>query len=207
MARKRLTREERKQETRTHLLEAGAEVFAQAGFHGASIDQIADTAGFTKGAFYAHFDTKESLFLALFEEKMQAEVGTLDEMMGEEPSLEQFIEIMAAQFESDWEESKSWDLLKLEFLLYALRNESIRRPFADMINNTINRLAKDISPLITEQVNKKWTAERIVWAVLSLESGMALYQYMAKEDMPSHLFEQVLRELLNSNEDSSNETL
>lgn len=71
MTRRRLTQEERKQETRQLLLESAAKTFAQLGFHGASVDKIAEFAGFSKGAVYAHFQSKEELFLAILEQQMK----------------------------------------------------------------------------------------------------------------------------------------
>ncbi|WP_328824288.1 helix-turn-helix domain-containing protein [Metabacillus schmidteae] len=53
--RKRLTQKERKEITRKLLLESAVEIFAKFGFHGASVDKIADHAGFSKGAVYGHF--------------------------------------------------------------------------------------------------------------------------------------------------------
>src|SRR4051794_40450872 len=59
----RWTQERRRQHTRDLLLDAAEEVFAAKGFDGASLDEIADTAGFTRGAIYKHFANKEELFL------------------------------------------------------------------------------------------------------------------------------------------------
>ena len=61
----RWTRERRLEHTRSLLLDAAEEVFAEKGFGAATLDDIAHTAGYTKGAIYKHFATKEDLFLAL----------------------------------------------------------------------------------------------------------------------------------------------
>jgi AcrR family transcriptional regulator len=63
----KLTPERRREQTRNALLDAAAEVFARRGFAGASLDEIAETAGFTRGAIYKHFDDKEDLFFALMD--------------------------------------------------------------------------------------------------------------------------------------------
>src|SRR5256885_16749950 len=70
----RLTPERRRALTREHLLAAAAEVFAERGFHGATLDQIADAAGFSKGAVYSNFSSKDELFLALIKEQGAAMV-------------------------------------------------------------------------------------------------------------------------------------
>src|SRR5438045_446117 len=61
----RWTRERRLEHTRSLLLDAAHEVFAEKGFMAASLDDIASVAGYTKGAIYKHFATKEDLFLAV----------------------------------------------------------------------------------------------------------------------------------------------
>ncbi|MGF6780147.1 TetR family transcriptional regulator [Paraburkholderia sp. GAS334] len=63
----RLTREESRALTRQKLFAAAAKVFARDGFGAASIDRIVDEAGFTKGAFYSNFASKEDIFLQLVE--------------------------------------------------------------------------------------------------------------------------------------------
>src|SRR5580698_9295265 len=67
MAIEPLTPERRRRQTRDHLLDAAAQVLAERGFHGASLDEVAAAAGFTKGAVYSNFKNKEDLFLALLE--------------------------------------------------------------------------------------------------------------------------------------------
>jgi AcrR family transcriptional regulator len=69
----KLTPERRRELTRTALIDSARHAFAQKGFEGASLDEIAADAGFTRGAIYKHFDNKEDLFLAVmanFNERM-----------------------------------------------------------------------------------------------------------------------------------------
>src|SRR6266568_6891513 len=63
----RLTREEKKAQTRERLIEAAAKVFAEKGFAATSLDEVADTAGLTKGAVYSNFENKEDLVRAVLE--------------------------------------------------------------------------------------------------------------------------------------------
>lgn len=67
------TRKERQAETRRRLLAAAARVFAAKGYHGASVSEIARTAGFTTGALYANFGSKEQLFIDLIDEHLAAQ--------------------------------------------------------------------------------------------------------------------------------------
>src|SRR3712207_3440591 len=65
------TRRQQRSETRAALLEAAARVFARQGFHRASVEAVADAAGFSTGAVYSNFAGKEDLFLALYEERIE----------------------------------------------------------------------------------------------------------------------------------------
>ena len=61
----RVTRSERKARTRASCSLAARTVFLRRGFHGASLDEIAEEAGYTKGAVYSNFAGKDDLYLAL----------------------------------------------------------------------------------------------------------------------------------------------
>src|SRR5947209_1799462 len=82
-------RDEQKALTRARLLAAAEEVFAQRGFHGASVEEIAREAGATTGALYSNFAGKEDLFLALFEESTAAQVREYGELFSAGETLEQ----------------------------------------------------------------------------------------------------------------------
>src|SRR6516225_6093976 len=69
--------------TREHLLQAAAVVFARDGFHGASLDDVAATAGFTKGAVYSNFKSKEDLFLAVLDERIERQLAAVTGVVGD----------------------------------------------------------------------------------------------------------------------------
>src|SRR5687768_16952449 len=58
-------------ETRQQLLEGAARVFARRGLHGTSVEEVSEEAGFSRGALYSNFESKEDLFLALWEERIE----------------------------------------------------------------------------------------------------------------------------------------
>jgi AcrR family transcriptional regulator len=81
----RLTRAEAQARTRRRLLESGARVFARKGFAAATIEEIAERAGFTRGAFYANFDDKGDLFLSILEEQTAAAMRSVGEAVAGAP--------------------------------------------------------------------------------------------------------------------------
>ena len=83
MATTRVTRSERKARTRDELLVAARKVFLRRGFHGATLEEIADEAGYTKGAVYSNFDSKEGLFLALYERRVDRAVAEMERRLAD----------------------------------------------------------------------------------------------------------------------------
>ncbi len=123
-----LTPDRRRAMTRQHLLDAAAIVFAKRGFHGATIDEIASYAGFTKGAVYSNFKNKDDLFLALLDQRVSREHALMSEALERAPDedstpiaeVEQRLQLGSAYWDDDF------TTLYLEFILYARRNPEAR---------------------------------------------------------------------------------
>ena len=123
-----LTPERRRQQTREHLLAAAAEVFAERGFHGATLDEVAAVAGFTKGAVYSNFKNKEDLFLALFKANYDREMDALRGVLAasEAPPEDRISEFVALIRDQTARAGRNFNLLYQEFSLYAARNPVVR---------------------------------------------------------------------------------
>jgi AcrR family transcriptional regulator len=126
----RLTRAERKSQTREALLDAGLAVFLRDGFHGASLDRVAAEAGFTKGAVYAHFTAKADLFLAILERRVDLRVLAQDTVGGHAQSYDELVRQAAEQWGAVMREDRAWSLLLLEFWTFAARDEELRERVA-----------------------------------------------------------------------------
>lgn len=107
------------------LLKAARRIFARDGFEAARIDEIAAAAGHTRGAFYAHFKTKEELFLALVEQQSSQHVKTvlrlLETCRTDAERIHALREYYAARLAD-----RQWSILMIEFKLYALRHPKLR---------------------------------------------------------------------------------
>ncbi|MGP0101847.1 MAG: TetR family transcriptional regulator [Solirubrobacteraceae bacterium] len=135
MPRGQFDRSERKAATRARLLEAAARVYARSGFAGATLDEVAGEAGFTKGAVYAHFGSKENLLLALLQEHLTGQIAE---------QLELFDRVRSDRERATWERplagSDSWmrrlgedpDPFRLfvELWSYAQRDADLRERLA-----------------------------------------------------------------------------
>src|SRR3712207_4648784 len=83
MARQRLTRAEKQAQTRDRLVDAAARVFARRGFHAASVEEIAEEAGYSHGAVYSNFSGKEELFIAVYEHRVASRVGDVTALVAD----------------------------------------------------------------------------------------------------------------------------
>ena len=127
-----LTPERRRALTRRHLLDAAAVVFAKEGFHGASIDAIAAAAGFTKGAIYSNFRSKDDLFLELLDDRLSRQFALVETVLEDAPPLTPDDQ-QARMGDFVWSnlENDDWTLLYLEFVVYAARNPEARAKLAE----------------------------------------------------------------------------
>jgi AcrR family transcriptional regulator len=124
---KRLTREESRAETRRRLVDAARELFTSQGFDGTSVEQIAERAGYTRGAFYSNFDDKDDVFLELYDQRMAAEIDEISGLMHQSASPAEMLETLRARSERTFD--VAWQMLSTELWLYAMRNPRARPKF------------------------------------------------------------------------------
>lgn len=193
MKRCRRTRAEQKAATRASLLDAAAEVFARRGFQAASVDEVAETAGYTKGAVYAHFESKEDLFLALLDERFAARLdevrGVLDEDRDPGEQAREAGEGFMAYVDAD----PRWAPLFFEFWAHAVRNPEVAaklvpryRALRDAIAQAIDRRARELGhePPIP--------ADDVAAMTFAMANGMALEHALEPEAVPAELHGRML---------------
>jgi AcrR family transcriptional regulator len=129
---KRETRVEKQARTRAELLDTAAKVFARRGYRGASIEEIAEEAGYSHGAVYSNFDGKADLFLAVLEEYMAERARELAETQAE-LAEDAPIELRARALADQWMERFAKDresfLLHMEFVAHAGRDPELAQRF------------------------------------------------------------------------------
>ncbi len=184
MAIEPLTPERRRQQTREHLLAAAAQVFAERGFHGASLDEVAAVAGFTKGAVYSNFKSKEDLFLALFKANYDREMDELRTALGSsevppEARLSDFVDLIREQTR---QAGSNFGILYLEFWLYAARNPAAREQLAKLNSEAVKDTAEIIEAERKRQgIEPTETAERTARIIEVLFRGIGLLRVLQPE--------------------------
>jgi AcrR family transcriptional regulator len=146
----KLTPERRRALTRAALLEAAREVFARRGFNGASLDEIAETAGFTRGAIYKHFENKEDMLFAVYDQMNEEALERISQHLELGPAAAFDFSAVADMWREIFGGDPELVALELEFQLYELRNPSVQARAAVHRQRNIDRIADFIS----EQASK-----------------------------------------------------
>ncbi|MGC9159751.1 MAG: TetR/AcrR family transcriptional regulator [Terracidiphilus sp.] len=120
---------ERTELTCAKILRAAKEIFARDGFQAAKLEQIVARAGYTRGAFYANFSSKEELFLVVARQEIGSLVeSTLETIRAKKNAEEKCRAMLRALRENP--ETKRWALVWMEFNLYVLRHARSRKKIA-----------------------------------------------------------------------------
>jgi AcrR family transcriptional regulator len=177
-----LTPERRRAMTREHLLEAAAIVFARDGFHGASLDDIAATAGFTKGAVYSNFKSKEDLLLVLMDQHMTEQFADIvDSLDTEERTQEQQLPRIARTVVNHmWDDD--WSMLWLEFILYAARNPEARSKIQTLIRKSREQIVELIEKEYAHTGQEpKYSPQQIAIITTAMFDGLGTYHLVEPE--------------------------
>jgi AcrR family transcriptional regulator len=171
-----LTAERRRAMTRQHLLDAAAIVFTRDGFHGATLDEVASTAGFTKGAVYSNFKNKDDLFLELLDDRIARQLAVVLDVLeaGSHDTSEQFPRIREL-FRGDMFWDDDFVTLYLEFALYARRHPEAQAKLAV----SAQRQRAMVQQLIDEEyatigVRPKYSTRELTEISLALFGGLGL---------------------------------
>ncbi|MET1051373.1 MAG: TetR/AcrR family transcriptional regulator [Mycetocola sp.] len=155
----------RRRKTRDRLIDAAYEVFAETGVHAASVEMITERAGFTRGAFYSNFDTKEELFFALAERENRLRLEHLQEgvdaiLPGFDPTelTEETLGDLVTQFLVLQGDDRRWCLVQSEFKLLAMRDPAVAASYLDYQSGFLQQLAERIDDTV-QSVGLRFTID------------------------------------------------
>jgi AcrR family transcriptional regulator len=168
----RLTQAERRAQTRARLLKAAGGVFARRGYHEATLDEIAEKAGLSKGALYYNFASKEDLFLALLGDRLADRLG--DAADAGPRALEEFVEAL--------ERDPRWAPLFFEFVAWSGRDARRR---AQLRERFIRPAREHTRALVGE--GGTFSAEELAVVVNALVNGMLLERHFDPDGVPRDL--------------------
>ena len=183
-------------DTREKLYEAAARVFEEQGIGGASIEAIAAAAGFTRGAFYSNFRSKDELIIAMLEDHVEQSIRRNLDLLAKHNNLADFIDALKTMDRSRQDPLGRSPLLHMEMILFVARAEK-RRPelakrlrarrklIADIVETTRGTAAG------TWSLNPAWTGA----ILLAMEDGFRLHRLIDPETTPADSFLRAIGDL------------
>lgn len=165
----------KREETRERLLKAAFGVFARNGYERATVDEIVRDAGFSKGAFYVHFSTKEDLFRAMLEERASSLQAALVQVLDADASLKDNVRnLLKAIFEIE-EQDAEWPATFMEFLAHSGRNPEVRERLATIFESWQKFIAEMLRlSRETGHVRTDMDADFLARAAIALINGTLL---------------------------------
>jgi len=189
MPERRLTRKERQAHTRARLMSSAARVAARRGLEGASLDEVAEEAGFTKGAVYANFASKEDLFLSMLDARFAERIDELNRVLTSGGSPEEQARRAASDFIAAIESEPEWERLFFEFATYAARNEDFRRELVRRYRALRERIAALLERRACELgIEPSVPADQVATMTFAMANGIALERLLEPEAVPDDLY-------------------
>jgi len=186
-------------DTREKLFEAAALVFEEQGIGGASIEAITAAAGFTRGAFYSNFTSKDELIFAMLEDHVEQSIRRNLDLLARHSNLADFLEALRTMDRSRQDPLGRSPLLHMEMILFVARAEK-RRPELAKRLRARRKLVTDIVATTLKNsgskaaVNPEWTGA----IVLALEDGFRLHRLIDPATTPPDSFLRAITDLQRS---------
>ena len=168
------TRAERQAQTRADLVDAAERLFSAQGFDATSLDAVADGAGYTKGAVYSNFASKEDLFFAVYERRVERYVAVAQRSLASR-DLAGAMRRLAADVAARRRGDDGWLTVFLEFWTHVLRHPEHRARFAAIHARAIEPLAAGMERLAAErEVELPVDARQLAVAIFATQTGLSL---------------------------------
>nr|WP_243848853.1 TetR/AcrR family transcriptional regulator [Lysinibacter cavernae] len=141
----------RRRQTRERLMDAAYEEFSERGVPATSVEAVSERAGFTRGAFYSNFSSKEELFVALMErenslrvERLEADMGVIVPALSGDPAnlTEDLVSDVLNRVFGAQALDRRWCLVQEEFALLAMRSDQVANEYQDFQSDFYGRLAE-----------------------------------------------------------------
>jgi AcrR family transcriptional regulator len=195
-SRSRLPRSKRprREDVRTRILDAARTVFAKRGLQGASIEEIAETAGFSRGAFYSNFTDKEDLFLQLFQARDHVQLEEIEQLAQDTATSEDFWAGLRQRHVRRSATAREWFILSTELWLHAMRDPAFKRALATRYSILRESIAASLERHLPE-IGAVIAFSDAASLVLALDEGLALQEQIDIRAFPEDLYVQALERL------------
>jgi AcrR family transcriptional regulator len=191
-----LTRQQSQARTRERLLRSARRAFARNGLEGTSIEQVAQGAGHTRGAFYAHFQGRDELYLALLEQWFERYLEEFGRVLATDDAPRVRARRAGDHFSAVTEADPEGQRLFFEFAAYALRNERFRRELVERLRSVRERVAAIFRERADEYgISSPIPYERLALMTFVMSIGTSLDRLLEPDGVPDELYGEMLATL------------
>ena len=184
---------------RRRLLDAALEVFAEQGFASASLDQVAEAAGLTKGAIYSNFASKDDLFFAMMKDQVMKRIEAVRTALAASPpgtDGQQARYDIGRLLTEAFTQQREWQLVFLDFWQRAVRDDDVRAQFVAHRRALRAAIAECVEQILGQApALGQLTVDDVVTVLLALSNGLAIEQYADPGLVGDDLFGRVLAQL------------
>lgn len=181
-------------ETREKLLRAAEKIFVEEGYAGAELGRVAAMAGRTTGAIYAHFKSKEDIFLALFEESLQRKRKALEAVLAA-PAPKKKKREQWRKLYLEISKDRVWSLLLLEFKLYAIRHPDAQNQLRTRMREAFGAIPGSPVQMMLDDLQSTGTMPERVFATRMMQpvlSALTLEAMLFPEEFDTETCERYL---------------
>lgn len=186
----------KREDVRRRLLDAALRVFAERGFAGASLDEVAAAARLTKGAIYSNFASKDDLFFAMMSDQAMTRIQIIRDVLGRNSNevegghaLREIGRLLTEAFT----QQREWELVLLDFWRRAVGDDQVRQRFLTHRRALRTTIAESIEQILGRSPGVGGlTVDEVVTVVLALFNGLAIERYVDPELVNADLFGRVL---------------
>ena len=172
-------------------MDAAERLFVGRGFHATSIDAIADAAGFTKGAVYSNFASKEALFLTVYERRVERGVADIEAALAAAGDVAEGVAEIAAAVAARRGRDDRWLALFHEFWAHVIRHAEHRARFAALHARAQEPLVVATERLIGDRLPV--SAREFTVAMYAMQTGLSLERLTQPDVVDATLAERMVR--------------
>jgi AcrR family transcriptional regulator len=173
--RARLSRVEQQEQTRERVVQAAQRLFEGQGFHATSVDQVAREAGYTKGAVYSNFASKEDLFFAVYERRVERAVADVERTVAHATDPAAALGELSLAAARRRGKDDGWLAVFFEFWAHVVRQPNLRERFAEFHTRALEPLIAALeSWASTRQVDLPDDPRKLTVAVYAMQLGLSL---------------------------------
>ncbi len=176
--------QERTELTRARFIQSAEKIFARDGFEAAKLEEIATDAGYTRGAFYANFDSKEDLFFALLEREVSARIKNARKQLDKIRDPAKKLHALRGYF-VEKACDRRWSLLALEFKLFAIRHPEVKNRLAEMNRRFVDSWVDALEEMVRGVGHELLTSTHAIGMAFSSVSNSLMLEHMLDRTLMS----------------------